>query len=114
MLLKTRGALTAAEIAKELGMTSEGARLQLLKLTEEGLIQSQHESRGVGRPTQFFTLTAMGNAGFPDTHAELTVKLIQLIKQNLGEEALQSVINANEIMQGRHHRRQELARRRVK
>ncbi|WP_316837866.1 metalloregulator ArsR/SmtB family transcription factor [Pedobacter nutrimenti] len=97
MLLKTRGALTAAEIAKELGMTSEGARLQLLKLTEEGLIQSQHESRGVGRPTQFFTLTAMGNAGFPDTHAELTVKLIQLIKQNLGEEALQSVINANEI-----------------
>jgi len=97
MLLKTRGALTAAEIAKELGMTSEGARLQLLKLTEEGLIQSQHESRGVGRPTQFFTLTATGNAGFPDTHAELTVKLIQLIKQNLGEEALQSVINANEI-----------------
>lgn len=97
MLLKTHGALTAAEIAKELGMTSEGARLQLLKLTEEGLIQSQHESRGVGRPTQFFTLTAMGNAGFPDTHAELTVKLIQLIKQNLGEDALQSVINANEI-----------------
>lgn len=45
MLLKTRGALTSADISKELGITSEGARLQLLKLTEEGLIQSTHESR---------------------------------------------------------------------
>lgn len=96
MLLKTRGELTAAEIAKELGITSEGARLQLLKLCEEGLIQSQHESRGVGRPTQFFKLTPQGNAGFPDTHAELTVKLIKLIKENLGEDALQTVINAGE------------------
>ena len=96
MLLKTRGALTAAEISKELGITSEGARLQLLKLTEEGLIESTHESKGVGRPTQFFSLTELGNKGFPDTHAELTVKLIQLMKETLGEEALQTVISACE------------------
>lgn len=96
MLLKTRGALTATEIAKELNITTEGARLQLLKLTEEGLIQSVNESRGVGRPTQYFSLTELGNKGFPDTHAELTVKLIQLMKETLGEEALQSVISAGE------------------
>lgn len=96
MLLKTRGALTSADISKELGITSEGARLQLLKLTEEGLIQSTHESRGVGRPTQYFSLTELGNKGFPDTHAELTVKLIQQIKETLGEEALQTIISAGE------------------
>lgn len=97
MLLKTRGILTAGEISKELGMTSEGARLQLLKLTEEGLISSSHESKGVGRPTQYFSLTELGNSKFPDSHAELTVKLIQGIKETLGEDALQSVIKANEI-----------------
>lgn len=96
MLLKTRGALTAGEIAKELGITTEGARLQLLKFTEEGLIQSVHESKGVGRPTQYFSLSEQGNKGFPDTHAELTVKLIQQIKETLGEEALQTVISAGE------------------
>lgn len=96
MLLKTRGALTAGEISKELGITTEGARLQLLKLTEEGLIESTHESKGVGRPTQYFRLSELGNKGFPDTHAELTVKLIQQIKETLGDEALQTVISAGE------------------
>lgn len=96
MLLKTRGALTAGEIAKELGITTEGARTQLLKLLDEELIQSVHESKGVGRPTQYFSLTELGNKGFPDTHSELTVKLISQIKETLGEEALQTVISAAE------------------
>ncbi|MEQ7800302.1 metalloregulator ArsR/SmtB family transcription factor [Pedobacter sp. ASV1-7] len=96
MLLKTRGALTAGEIAKELKITTEGARLQLLKLTEEGLIQSTHESKGVGRPTQYFSLSELGNKGFPDTHAELSVKLIQQIKETLCEDSLQKVISAGE------------------
>ena len=96
MLLKTRGALTAAEIAQELGMTKEGARLQLLKFTEDGLIKAENESTGVGRPKQFFSLTAEGNAEFPDTHAELTVKLIDIIRSTLGTAALQTVIDVSE------------------
>lgn len=96
MLLKTRGALTASAIAQELGMTKEGARLQLLKYTEEGLIQSENESSGVGRPKQFFSLTAAGHSKFPDTHAELTVKLISMIRSTLGDHALQSVMDAAE------------------
>jgi len=100
MLLKTRGPLTASAIAQELGMTKEGARLQLLKYTDEGLIQVENESGGVGRPKQFFSLTASGNAKFPDTHAELTVKLIGMIRSTLGDNALQSVMDASE-QQGR-------------
>lgn len=96
MLLKTRGALTAASIAQELGITNEGARLQLLKYTEEGLVSSYNESQGVGRPKQFFNLTALGNAKFPDTHAELTVKLIDIMRNTLGVEALQTVIDVSE------------------
>lgn len=96
MLLKTRGALTASAIAQELGMTKEGARLQLLKYTDEGLIEAANESTGVGRPKQFFSLTAAGHAKFPDTHAELTVKLISMIRSTLGDNALQSVMDASE------------------
>lgn len=108
MLLKTRGALTASVIAQELGMTKEGARLQLLKYTEEGLIEATNESSGVGRPKQFFSLTAAGNAKFPDTHAELTVKLINTIRNTLGDNALQSIMDANE-QTGRDKYMMELA-----
>lgn len=108
MLLKTRGALTASAIAQELGMTKEGARLQLLKYTEEGLIEATNESGGVGRPKQFFSLTASGHDKFPDTHAELTVKLINTIRNTLGDHALQSVMDANE-QTGRDKYMQELA-----
>ncbi|SHE72583.1 helix-turn-helix transcriptional regulator [Pedobacter caeni] len=96
MLLKTRGALTAASIAHELGITNEGARLQLLKFTEEGVVSSFNESQGVGRPKQFFQLTELGNSKFPDTHAELTVKLINIMRDTLGDKALQTVIDVSE------------------
>lgn len=108
MLLKTRGSLTAAIIAKELGITKEAVRLQLVKFTEEGLVSPSNESKGVGRPQQFFALTDSGNAQFPDTHAELTVKLINIIRTSLGENALQTVINVNE-QTGKDKYQRELA-----
>ncbi|MCW3466482.1 helix-turn-helix transcriptional regulator [Chitinophaga nivalis] len=98
-LLKTKGPLSAAELASELGITSEGARLQLLKLSEEGLIQSESTTRGVGRPVLIWSLTQLGNARFPDTHTELTLQIIQTIKTVLGQEALDNVIIAREKKQ---------------
>lgn len=95
-LLKTRGPLSAAELASELGITGEGARLQLLKLAEEGLVHSDSTSRGVGRPVLIWSLTPLGNARFPDTHTELSLQLIQTIKTVLGKEALDNVVNARE------------------
>ncbi|MDA6070451.1 transcriptional regulator [Flavobacterium sp. AC] len=95
MLLKMRGPLTALEIAHELKITKEGVRQQLVKLTEEELIEPQEESKGVGRPQKTFSLTANGNAKFPDTHAELTLKLITIINA-MGENTMQAVIDVYE------------------
>ncbi|MCX2485063.1 helix-turn-helix transcriptional regulator [Pedobacter sp. MR2016-24] len=95
MLLKMRGPLTALEIAHELKITKEGIRLQLLKLSEEELVTTGHHSRGVGRPQKTFSLTAKGNARFPDTHAELTLKLINILSA-MGGNAMQEVISVYE------------------
>ncbi|MFG4004793.1 helix-turn-helix transcriptional regulator [Flavobacterium aquidurense] len=95
MLLKMRGPLTALEIAHELKITKEGVRQQLVKLVEEELIQPQEESKGVGRPQKTFSLTVNGNAKFPDTHAELTLKLITIIS-SMGKNTLDDVINIYE------------------
>lgn len=94
-MLKTRGPQPLAAIATEMKVTTEGARFQLLKLANEGLVESITESKGRGRPQQIWSLTSVGQARFPDTHAELTVKLIRTIKETLGQKALDTIIEAN-------------------
>lgn len=96
VLLKTRGPLSTGNIARELGITGEGARQQLQRLAEEGWVQFESISRGVGRPSLIWSLTGRGNRRFPDTHAELTVQLIDTIRDVLGDEALNHVISARE------------------
>ncbi|HEY0272244.1 MAG TPA: metalloregulator ArsR/SmtB family transcription factor [Chitinophaga sp.] len=96
-LLKTRGPLTAAAVAQALGITSEGARLQLQKLAAAGLVQAATAGiKGVGRPLQSWQLTAAGNARFPDAHADLSVQLIEAIQRLLGNDALEQVMTARE------------------
>jgi predicted ArsR family transcriptional regulator len=95
-LLKTGGPQTAAGMARELGITGEGARLHLLKLQEEGLVEAVTEPKGVGRPQQVWSLTERGNRRFPDSHSDLTVQLIQKIEEVLGADALNNVITARE------------------
>lgn len=94
-MLKTRGPQPLAAIATEMKVTTEGARFQLLKLANEGLVESVTESKGRGRPQQIWSLTSTGQARFPDTHAELTVKLIRTIRETLGQKALDTIIEAN-------------------
>lgn len=94
-LLKTKGPLSIIALAKELDVTTEGARFNILKLASEGLVVSESISKGRGRPQQIWSLTQLGNSRFPDTHADLTVKLIQKTKEILGEKALDAVIEAH-------------------
>jgi predicted ArsR family transcriptional regulator len=79
-----------------LDITGEAARQQLLRLAQEGLVESSSLSSGVGRPTQIWSLTPAAQARFPDTHAALTVQLLDLIGATLGEAALDAIITARE------------------
>lgn len=94
VLLKSRGPQSAAELGRATGVTGEAARQQLVRLAADGLVVAIAESRGVGRPTQVWSLTAAGNARFPDAHAELTAGLIRSIRTELGEAVLDRLIDA--------------------
>lgn len=95
-LLKTRGPQTTGELAREVGVTHEAARQQLAKLASDGLVEASTEARGVGRPSQRWHVTTLGDRRFPDAHAELTVQLIRLIRSELGEAALETLLAARE------------------
>lgn len=97
VLLKKQGPLSAAAVARELGITAEGARFQLQKLAEEGLVQAGQESKGVGRPVQIWQLTAKGNARFPDMHEELSLHLMDAVQSLLGQHTLDHLIEQREV-----------------
>jgi predicted ArsR family transcriptional regulator len=96
MFLKMRGEATSLLISKELSITKEGARKHLLNLAVEGLIRPVAKSEGVGRPSTYYTLTEKGLSQFPDSHADVTVQILRSVKNLLGENALDLLINDRE------------------
>jgi predicted ArsR family transcriptional regulator len=96
MALKMQGSLSASAISAMLGTTSEAARQQLVRLQAEGLVAPRSTAAGVGRPTQLWSLTEAAQARFPDTHAALTVQLLDIVRNHLGDAALDAVIAVRE------------------
>ncbi|MGD8426489.1 MAG: transcriptional regulator [Balneolaceae bacterium] len=96
LILKTDGPQSVKALAGEMGVTVEGARFHLLKLEKEGLVASESVAEGRGRPKQIWSLTRKGHNRFPNAHADLTVNLIEMMRETLGQNAVDDVIKANE------------------
>ncbi|MBL1408020.1 helix-turn-helix transcriptional regulator [Sphingobacterium faecale] len=94
--LKMRGEATLALLASELKITKEGARQHLNNLIDAGLVSTSQRSEGVGRPTTYYSLTEKGVTRFPDTHAQVTVDLLNAVKNLLGDQALDLLISDRE------------------
>jgi predicted ArsR family transcriptional regulator len=94
--LKNQGAMTSGELAKELAMTSMGARQHLLRLEGKNLVSHFLQKADVGRPKQMWQLTELGHKRFPDRHADLTLHLIESVSNIFGEQGLEQVIASRE------------------
>lgn len=95
-LIKRRGPQRIADVAASLGITAEAARLQLARLTRLGLVQAVTRRQGVGRPAREWILTDAGHARFPDRHAELTIQLLDAVRAQFGDGALDGMIAQRE------------------
>lgn len=91
MLLKTRGGLTTKALAGALEISVPAVRQHLLGLGAE--VAMEERRAGVGRPAQVWRLTEAAQSRFPDTHGELTVRLIDSIEAALEPGALDRVID---------------------
>lgn len=90
--LKINGPQTASDLALLLKITGEAVRQQLQKLAADGLIKFQSEKKGVGRPSQRWKLTKLGEGRFSDAHSLITVQLLHGIRESLGEGALNTIL----------------------
>jgi len=94
--LKSTGPQSADALARRIKVTVVAARQQLGRLLDKGLVSFEDRREGVGRPKRVWSLSEAGNARFPDSHATLTVDLIQAIGAALGPDALDRVIAERE------------------
>ena len=95
-VLKMKGPMAIIPLSKELGITTEGTRFNLLKLAAEGLVESNTEVKGRGRPQQIWSLTRAGHAKFPSQYQAVTLRLIESIRCIFGDEGMQAVLAYNE------------------
>jgi len=93
-VLKRRGPLATADLAGDLGVTEVAARQHGQALESLGLVaQDTRLPQGRGRPASVWRLTDAAAPHFPDSHARLTLGLIDATRRALGSEGLQRVID---------------------
>jgi len=95
-LLKFRGEQTTATIAIHLDITAPGARKHLNGLLEGGLVTFEDRAGRVGRPERYWRLTGEAQRRFPDSHAVLTVEMIESVRGLFGEDGLDRLIGERE------------------
>lgn len=95
-ILKKFGPKSISDLADHMNVTTEGARFHLLKLESGGMVESESVAEGRGRPKQIWSLTEKGHTRFPDRHAELTTNLIRMMRETLGESAINQVIDKHQ------------------
>ncbi|GAA5645595.1 MULTISPECIES: helix-turn-helix transcriptional regulator [Vibrio] len=89
--IKRDGAVTAKQLAEELGMTTMGARQHLQGLEDDGILAFHDVRVKVGRPTRHWSLTKKGHAQFADRHGELTIQVIDAVESVFGSAGLEKV-----------------------
>jgi DeoR family suf operon transcriptional repressor len=83
--LLTQPRCTVNELADEVGISPISVRHHIASLEAEGLITSEDERHGIGRPRQVFFLTETGIELFPTRYVRLTVRLLEHLKETMPE-----------------------------
>jgi len=93
-LLKTEGPIDSAQLAERLGLTAMAVRQHLYALQREGLVSAEQRPVPIGRPAKFWRLTREADRLFPEAYAELSVALIDSVKDAFGDEGLERVLTS--------------------
>ena len=93
-LLKTEGPIDSAQLSERLGLTAMAVRQHLYALQREGLVTAEERPVPIGRPAKFWRLTPEADHLFPEAYAELSVALINSVKDAFGDEGLERVLTS--------------------
>ena len=81
LLQKPRSTINS--LAEAVGINPISVRHHLTNLQMEGLVESQEERHGVGRPRLIYILTDEGMERFPTRYMQLTTRLLSQMKDTM-------------------------------
>jgi predicted ArsR family transcriptional regulator len=93
-LLKTEGAMDAAQVAARRGLTAMAVRQHLYQLQREKLVTAEERPVPLGRPAKYWQLTREADRLFPEAYAEVSVALIEAVGDAFGEAGLKRVLES--------------------
>ena len=91
--LLTKPRSTVNDLADKVGISPISIRHHIASLEAEGLISSEDERHGVGRPRQLFSLTNIGIEQFPTRYVRLTVRLLEHLKETMPEAMISNLFS---------------------
>lgn len=83
--LLSRQRCTINELAEAVEINPISVRHHITKLQAEGLVDSEEERHGVGRPRRVYYLTEEGLEQFPSRYLRLTMRLLEQLKDTMPE-----------------------------
>lgn len=98
-LLKQQGCMGAEALACQLGITAMAVRQHLYALQDEKLVTYEEDPRPVGRPAKLWRLTPAADRLFPEGYAELTLSLLNSVKEAFGEAGLDRLLEVRTCQQ---------------
>lgn len=86
MLEKNRA--TIGELADAVGINPISVRHHIAKLEADGMVSSEEERHGVGRPRRVYFLTEKGMENFPSRYVQFTNRILEQLNLSLSKEKI--------------------------
>jgi len=83
--LLSRQRCTINELAEAVSINPISVRHHITRLEAEGLVTSEEERHGVGRPRRLYFLTEDGQERFPSRYLRFTIRLLEQLKGTMPE-----------------------------
>jgi predicted ArsR family transcriptional regulator len=91
--LRRRGFASAADLAREFGLSPNAVRQQLVVLERDGLVVEKPVRRGPTKPTLEFSLTGEADKLFPQAHDKMLDAVLREVRDQFGGPAVERIFD---------------------
>jgi predicted ArsR family transcriptional regulator len=91
--LRRHGSASAADLAREFGLSPNAVRQQLVVLERDGLVVEKPVRRGPTKPTLEFSLTAEADKLFPQAYDKMLDAVLREVRDQFGAPAVERIFD---------------------
>ena len=83
---------TVEELAKDLGITRNAIRAQIVLLQRDGIVEPRGEIKGTRRPSLTYGLSANADLSFSKAYPPVLANLLHVLDERMSQEELRTIM----------------------